>query len=308
MSDRELGTVADSHKSGVRKRAWVHKITSSGCHVGAGAGVEEPLAGAGRSGGDAGGAESGVECLHVPGLSTRFRSRRRELERGHRGRRGLMVHRHGLLLGKGRSGAQNAGSRCTEGHRPCLDEARPWVVPGRPRRRRGRRAWRLLLLRVAGVATAAGRLLVPGLGFVLLARSRARSARGGRRLTGRAMAIMSGEESVTGLQLVVMRHLQFFKREERPRALEGVRRPLGGDDRLDVTVLGVEAAQKVQNLTGLGDGLADVAQLVGDPLEGGAVLVDRRVTLDGGAELGLKVDGAVQVVVEEEPLDVAPTR
>ena len=48
-------------------------------------------------------------------------------------------------------------------------------------------------------------------------------------------------------------------------------------------------------MAGLGDGLPDVAQLVGDPLEGGAVLVDRGVALDGGAEFGLKVDGAVQL-------------
>ena len=59
-------------------------------------------------------------------------------------------------------------------------------------------------------------------------------------------------------------------------------------------------------MAGLRDGLADVMQFVGDPLESGAVLVDARVALGGGAKLSFQVDGAMQLVVVEEALDVVP--
>ena len=122
----------------------------------------------------------------------------------------------------------------------------------------------------------------------------------------RAMAIVGGEQCLAGLQFVLVSHLQFFKREERARTLEGVRQTLGGDDGLDVAVLWIEPVQEVQHLAGFGDGLADVADFVSGTLEGGAVLVDRGVALDGGAEFGLNVDGAVQLIVEEEALDIGP--
>ena len=61
----------------------------------------------------------------------------------------------------------------------------------------------------------------------------------------RAMAIVGGEQCLAGLQLVLMSHLQLLKRKERPSALEGVRRTLGGDDRLDVAVLRIEPTQEI---------------------------------------------------------------
>jgi hypothetical protein len=52
-----------------------------------------------------------------------------------------------------------------------------------------------------------------------------------------------------------------------------VRQVLGGDHQLDVAVPGIEVAEEVEHLTWLGDGVADVAQLIGDPLQLGAVVV-----------------------------------
>jgi hypothetical protein len=67
-----------------------------------------------------------------------------------------------------------------------------------------------------------------------------------------------------------------------------------------------EAAEEVENLTGLGDGMADVAQIIGEALELGAVVVDAQVTLLDAAELRLEVDSTLELVVAEERLDVAP--
>ena len=59
---------------------------------------------------------------------------------------------------------------------------------------------------------------------------------------------------------------------------------LGGDVVGDGLVLLVEAAEQVEDEVGLGDGLPDVAKIVGSLLHAHAVLVD------GGVALGQRVE------------------
>jgi hypothetical protein len=78
------------------------------------------------------------------------------------------------------------------------------------------------------------------------------------------------------------------------------------DDGDDVSVLGIETTEKVKHLTCLVDGLADVAECVGELLEPAGVLSHVHVSLDEVAELGLQVDSAVELVVAELVLDGDP--
>jgi hypothetical protein len=64
------------------------------------------------------------------------------------------------------------------------------------------------------------------------------------------------------------------------------------DVRDRVMVLTVEAADQMENLLPLRDGLAEVAELVGEALEAGAVLHDGHVALDDGVVLRVDVHGA----------------
>jgi hypothetical protein len=81
---------------------------------------------------------------------------------------------------------------------------------------------------------------------------------------------------------------------------------LGGKDRLDVAGGFVQAADQVQHLAGLGDGVADVTQVVGELLELAAVVSDGEVALNNIAELRLKKDSALQLVVAKESLNGRP--
>jgi hypothetical protein len=81
---------------------------------------------------------------------------------------------------------------------------------------------------------------------------------------------------------------------------------LGGEHRLDVAVLGVQSAEEVQHLAGLGDGMTNVAQFVGELLQLGAVGVDAEIALDDAAEVSLMDDSTVHLVVAEETFDVRP--
>jgi hypothetical protein len=83
-------------------------------------------------------------------------------------------------------------------------------------------------------------------------------------------------------------------------------RELGGDDRLDVAVLGVQSAKEVEHLAGLGDGLSEITKAISEGLQAGGVVGDGQVALLQGAELGFEVDGTLQLVVTEEALDVVP--
>jgi hypothetical protein len=76
------------------------------------------------------------------------------------------------------------------------------------------------------------------------------------------------------------------------------------DDGLDVAVARVQAAEQVEHLTGLGDGVPNVAQVVGEALELGAVLVDAQVALLNAAELDFVEDSALKFVVAEQGFDV----
>jgi len=121
-----------------------------------------------------------------------------------------------------------------------------------------------------------------------------------------AVVTMRCSKGLTGLGVGVMLKAELLKDEEGAGTLEGVRRELGGDDGLDVAVPRIEAAKEVQHLARLGDRVADAAQLIGDALQLGAVGVHRHVTLLKRAQLGFEVDGALQLVVVEEPLDGVP--
>ena len=102
---------------------------------------------------------------------------------------------------------------------------------------------------------------------------------------------MGGEQLLTGLHLVIVLHLEFLEGQEGARALEGVRRALGGDHRLDVAILAVQPTEEVEDLARLRDGLSDVAQAISEELEAGAVVRDAEVALVEVAELSLQVDG-----------------
>jgi hypothetical protein len=81
---------------------------------------------------------------------------------------------------------------------------------------------------------------------------------------------------------------------------------LGGEDGLDVAEFLGQATEEVQNLAWLGDGVADVAQVVGELLELVALVRDGQIPLDNIAELSFEKNGALQFVVAEEALVVRP--
>ena len=123
---------------------------------------------------------------------------------------------------------------------------------------------------------------------------------------GAAAGTMPGGEGVIGIDLGVVLLAEFFQDEERAGAHEGVGWEFGGDHRLKMAIAGAKATKQIKNLTRLGDGVADVAKLIGKAFQLGAVVVDGQVTLTGAAKLGLKIDSTLKFVVEEEPLDGRP--
>ena len=54
--------------------------------------------------------------------------------------------------------------------------------------------------------------------------------------------------------------------------------------------------------------MADVAELIGEPLQLGAVLIHRQIALLQGAQLRLQLDGALQLIILEQVLDGVPQR
>jgi hypothetical protein len=128
----------------------------------------------------------------------------------------------------------------------------------------------------------------------------------GAAVAGAGLVPVAGVEGVAGLHLVVMLQLELLEEEVKASAHEGVRRELGGDDGLDVAILRVEVAEEIEHLARLGHRLADIAEVVGELLEAGGVLGHAHVALVDGAELGLEVDRALQLVVAEDALDVGP--
>jgi hypothetical protein len=72
---------------------------------------------------------------------------------------------------------------------------------------------------------------------------------------------------------------ELLHEEMRAGAEERVWRMARGDGGDGVAVLWVEAAKQIQHLTGFGDGLANVAKVVGERLELGSVVGDGEITL-----------------------------
>ena len=135
-----------------------------------------------------------------------------------------------------------------------------------------------LLPRAAGCGAGVGATsvaLVLGAGTAVgtgVAAGGATSAGGGGTVAGGTAlrggsggTAVGGEERLTGLRLVVLVQLQLFEEEVGARTHEGVH--LGGKHRLDMAKLLVQAAKQIQHLAGLGDGVADIAQAVGELLQ-----------------------------------------
>jgi hypothetical protein len=101
----------------------VSEVTRHVGHVRGGAGVEEPLRGAGWCAAGARGLKRYHQGGGVPGG---WRGRWRAGE-GH-----LILGRHGLLVVDGRARAQDAGTGGPKRQRPRLDKAGPRVVAGGP--------------------------------------------------------------------------------------------------------------------------------------------------------------------------------
>lgn len=97
--------------------------------------------------------------------------------------------------------------------------------------------------------------------------------------------------------------LGLTEEKQRPCLQERGKGHLHGDDGRDVGEAGVQATETGEDERLISHGLPDVTKSIGEGLELVAVAGDGEVALDDGAELGLKVDGASHLVVEEEVAD-----
>jgi hypothetical protein len=68
----------------------------------------------------------------------------------------------------------------------------------------------------------------------------------------------------------------------------------------------VESSEKVEDLTGFRNMMADRAQLIDETLEFSAVLSNGEITLTDAAEFGLKIDCVLEFIVVEETFDLGP--
>jgi hypothetical protein len=109
---------------------------------------------------------------------------------------------------------------------------------------------------------------------------------------------------MAGLRLGVVVVAGLLQQQVGPRTHEGVWRILALDNRLDMFEAGIQTTEKVKNLTGLGDGMANIAQIVDEVFELGAVVVDAHVALLKTAKLGFEIDGTLELVVAEQSLNV----
>jgi hypothetical protein len=73
-----------------------------------------------------------------------------------------------------------------------------------------------------------------------------------------------------------------------------------------VTEFLVQPAEKIEHLARLGDGVADVAEVVGELLQLGAVVGDGEIPLNDAAEFGLKKHGALHLIDPEKAFNVGP--
>lgn len=221
-------------------------------------------------------------------------------------RRRLKMRGYHCLLGlEQRSRTQNPCTGSMEGHRPCLYHALPRVETRSPGRGLG---VGVVGARVPAAVPAVVALLAAPIEVVVGAVAAATvvggvvarcGGAGGAVVGSVASAVPAGVggsvgavtvcdgESLSSLGVGVMLEAEFLEDEEGAGALEGVRRVLGSDHRLDVTVPRVEAAEKVQHLAWFGDRMADVAELTGEAFQLGVVVVDRHIALLQGTQLGL---------------------
>jgi hypothetical protein len=81
---------------------------------------------------------------------------------------------------------------------------------------------------------------------------------------------------------------------------------LGGEDRLDVSEVRTQAAEEVEHLTGLGDWMANVTEVVGELLQFVAIVGDGEFALKNVVELNLEEDRTLQFIVMEDALDSRP--
>jgi hypothetical protein len=86
---------------------------------------------------------------------------------------------------------------------------------------------------------------------------------------------MGFDKSLPGFDDGIVLDAEFLQDEEGAHTHEGVRRELRGDDWLDVAIMRVEDAEEIRHLTRLRDEVADIAKLIGEALEFGAVVVHR---------------------------------
>ena len=108
-------------------------------------------------------------------------------------------------------------------------------------------------------------------------------------------AVEGSEKGRSGADLVLVLETQLLEEELVPGNSKS-ERFLGGDVVGDGLVLLVEAAEQVEDEVGLGDGLPDVAKIVGSLLHAHAVLVDGGVALGHRVELVTQEDGAGRLV------------
>lgn len=71
---------------------------------------------------------------------------------------------------------------------------------------------------------------------------------------------MGGQKRLIGLRLVVVLQLELLQEQVRSRAHECVR--LGGEHWLDMAIGFVQAANQVEHLTGLGNWVTNITQIV----------------------------------------------
>jgi hypothetical protein len=98
----------------------------------------------------------------------------------------------------------------------------------------------------------------------------------------------------------------FLEKQIRPGREKGVWRLLGSDCGNGVAVLGADAAQHVQDLAGLSDGLSDVAKRIRQRLEAASVLSNIHVALHDVPEFCLEVHSSVKLIIPELIMDCFP--
>lgn len=111
---------------------------------------------------------------------------------------------------------------------------------------------------------------------------------------------------MAGLRLHVVVVAGFLQKKVRPRTHECVGRRFTLNDRLHTAIPGIEAAEQIEGLTWLGDGMPNVEEIVSEALELGAVLGDAQITLLEAAEFGLEEDRVLEFIIAEESLNVTP--